>query len=96
MTMAVERSGPAIRDALRATSPDECAVFESEFRAALDQARSELDLAPVQQVLDRWWGIAAIRANPLEAHEQAQVAHARSGDLSGLWEQDESGSWTQL
>ncbi len=71
-------------------------MFESELRAALERAKAELDLAPAQQVLDRWWGIAAIRANPLEAHEQAQVARARSGDLSGLWEQDESGGWIQL
>ena len=92
---AIERSGPAIRDALRAASPEECVAFESEFRAALDRASAELDLTPVQQVLDRWWGIAAIRVNPLETHEQAQLARARSGDLSGLWEQDESGAWTQ-
>lgn len=92
---AIERSGPAVRAVLRAVSPEECVTFEAELRTALDRARSELDLGPAEQVLDRWWRIAAIRANPLGAEEQAQLDRARSGDLSGLWERDDSGTWTQ-
>jgi len=45
-------------------------------------------------VLDRWWGIAAIRANPLS--EQEQLARARAGSFTGLWERDEAGNWTQM
>lgn len=95
-TTKIERSGPAIRAALAKVSPDECARFESELTRALDQARAELDLAPAEAVLDHWWGIAAIRANPLSAHEQAQLARARDGAFDGLWTRDEAGNWTQL
>jgi hypothetical protein len=52
--------------------------------------------APAQQVLDRWWGIAVIRANPLSDHEQAQLARAREGVFDGLWERDDHGDWHQL
>ncbi|MFC5063486.1 DUF6247 family protein [Actinomycetospora atypica] len=84
----VRRTGPAIRAALLAVSPEECATFEAELGAALDRAA-------VQEVLDRWWGTAAIRVNPLDPEEQAQLTRARSGDLFGLWEQDEPGAWSQ-
>ena len=92
----IERSGPAIRAALAQASPDECAQFETEFAAALDQASAQMDLAPADEVLDRWWGIAAIRVNPLTEAERDQVAPARAGDITGLWERDEAGNWVQL
>lgn len=92
----IERSGPAIRAALAEVSPDECAQFEAELASALEQASAELDLAPADEVLDRWWGIAAIRTNPLSEAEREQVARARAGDFTGLWEHDGAGNWVQL
>lgn len=92
----IERSGPAIRATLAEVSPSECARFEHELAAALERATAELDLAPADEVLDRWWGIAAIRANPLDADERARLARARAGDFTGLWERDEVGNWVQL
>jgi hypothetical protein len=50
----------------------------------------------VDAVLDRWWGIAAIRANPLSEHEQAQVDRANTGDFTGLLARDEQGNWVRL
>lgn len=94
--MKIERSGPAIRAALAEVSPGECAQFEAELATALEQASAALDLAPADEVLDRWWGIAAIRANPLTEAERAQLARARGGDFTGLWERDETGNWIQL
>ena len=41
-------------------------------------------------------GIAAIRANPLSADEQAQVARAKAGDFTGLLARDEQGNWVRL
>lgn len=70
-------------------SPDKCARFEAEFAEALSRAGVEFDLAPAEAVLDRWWGIAVIRANPLSEAERAQVARARDGVFDGLWERDE-------
>ncbi len=99
MTMAtttIKRSGPAIRAVLAEVSPDECAQFEAEFAQALARAGAEFDLAPAEAVLDRWWGIAVIRVNPLSEQEQAQLARAREGVLDGLWERDEAGNWVQL
>src|SRR5438309_11426070 len=55
-------------------SPEECAQFEAEFAEGLARASAEFDLAPAEAVLDRWWGIAAIRVNPLSEQEAAQVA----------------------
>ena len=95
-TTRIERSGPAVRAALAQLSPGECAQFEAEFAQATARAGAEYDLAPAQQVLDRWWGIAVIRANPLSDHEQAQLARAREGVFDGLWERDDHGDWHQL
>lgn len=83
VTTKIERSGPAVRAALARLSPDECAVFEEQFRLALLEAEQRLDLRPAEAVLDRWWGIAAIRANPLSPAEHQLVARARAGDDTG-------------
>lgn len=95
-TTRIERSGPAVRAALVAVSPQECAQFEAEFAQALARAGAEFDLAPAERVLDRWWGIAVIRANPLSEEEQGQVARARVGDFTGLLARDERGNWVRL
>jgi ApbE superfamily uncharacterized protein (UPF0280 family) len=95
-TTKIEYSGPTIRAILTATSPAECAQFEAEFAESLARAGAEFDLAPAEAVLGRWWGIAAIRANPLSEEEQAQLARAQAGDFTGLWERDEAGNWAQL
>jgi hypothetical protein len=92
----IERSGPAIRAALAEASPSEYAQFAAELAAALARASAELDLAPADEVLDRWWGVAAIRANPLTEAEREQLARARAGGFTGLWERDEAGNWVQL
>lgn len=63
---------------------------------ALGRAGAGFDLAPVEQVLDRWWGIAVIRANPLSEAEHAQVARAKAGDFTGLIARDERGNGVRL
>lgn len=70
--------------------------FEAELGEALTRAGAELDLAPAEAVLGRWWGIVVIRANPLSEAARAQVARARDGGSDGLWERDEAGNWVQL
>ncbi|ABD13220.1 hypothetical protein ThrDRAFT_00489 [Frankia casuarinae] len=57
----VERTGPAVRAALR---PDHRAEFEAEFHAAAVEADDALDLAPLHRVIDRWWPQAVLCANP--------------------------------
>jgi hypothetical protein len=79
----IERNGPAIREALATASPEECHQFEVEFQHALVVAGETFDLGPVEAMLDRWWGIAAIRTNPLTEQEHSLVARARAGDDSG-------------
>ncbi|GAA4934970.1 hypothetical protein EV188_11225 [Actinomycetospora succinea] len=96
LTITVERSGPAIRAALAKHRPEEGAAFEAEFREALDRARDTFDLAPVEAVLDRWWGIAAIRANPLTDAEKEQVAGVGRGDVDGLLARDDQGNWIRM
>lgn len=52
-------------------------------------------LAPAAEALDRWWGIAAIRANPLTEAERAQLAPGPATSL-GCGMRDEAGNWIQL
>lgn len=92
----IERSGPAIKAALAELSAEEYTQFGVEFHQALGYAAQTFDLAAVDAVLDRWWGIAAIRANPLSEHEQAQVDRAHTGDFTGLLARDEQGNWVRL
>jgi hypothetical protein len=95
-TTKIERSGPAIRAALAEFAPAECASFEAELQQAIGRAAATFDLAPADAVLDRWWGIAVIRANPLSEQEQAQVVRAKAGDFTGLLARDERGNWVRL
>lgn len=92
----IERTGPAIHLALAETAPAERDRFEAEFRAALTRAQTDFDLAPIEALLDRWWGIATIRANPLTETERDQVARARAGDESGWVAHHEDGTRTLL
>jgi len=98
MTVAtkIERSGPAIRASLAELAPDECAEFEVEFREALARAESDFDLRPVEALLNRWWGRATIRANPLTDAERDLVARARAGDDTGWIVHHEDGTRTRL
>lgn len=95
-TTRVERSGPSIRAALAETSPEECELFETEFAEALAVAGLTFDLVPLEVLLDRWWGIAVMRTNPLSPAEQDQLARARAGDFTGLRERDADGRWHTL
>jgi hypothetical protein len=94
--VAVERSGPAIRAALAAHAPEDCACFEAELRTALAHASDDLDLSGVETVLARWHALATMAANPLTAAERTQVEQAKAGDFTGLCTRDERGNWIQL
>ncbi len=95
-SVAIERSGPAIRAALAEHAPGDERQFESELRDALARAANDLDLASPQAVLVRWHALATMTANPLTADECAQVERAKAGDFTGLSARDEHGNWTTL
>jgi hypothetical protein len=82
--VAVERSGPAIRDALAAAAPDELPEFEAQFRIALAEADEDFDLSRVDRVLNRWWGVAHLRLNPPTEEERAVIEQVGRGDFVGL------------
>ncbi|MDQ2790993.1 MAG: DUF6247 family protein [Actinomycetota bacterium] len=93
----VERSGPAIREALRAHAPaEECAQFEAELRSALVRAAENLDLSGPQAVLRHWHALATMAANPPTDDEREQIKRARAGDFTGLSTRDENGNWVRL
>ncbi len=94
-TTAIARSGPAIRAALMQWSPGECAQFEAEFREAAQVAGERFDLAPLDALLERWWRIANVRAQPLTDEEHALLARFRAGDERGLYVREADG-WRQL
>ncbi len=91
----IERSGLAIRAALAELAPAECEEFEAEFRQALAHVDADFDLGHVDAVLDRWWGIAAMCANPLTEQERKLVVQARAGVDTG-WYVRENDGWVQL
>ncbi len=91
----IEHSEPAIRATLTELAPAECKEFEAELRQALAHAAADFDLGHVDAVLDRWWGIAAMCANPLTEQEREPVVQARAGVDTG-WYVRENGSWIQL
>ncbi len=82
--VSVERSGPAIRDALAAAAPDELPEFEAQFRIALAETDDDFDLSRVERVLNRWWGVAHLRLNPPTEDERAVIDQVGRGDFAGL------------
>jgi len=62
---------------------------------SLQKSRTLFELAPLDAVLDRWWGIAAIRTNPLNEPEHELVAHAQAGGYSGWVARNEDGRGAQ-
>ncbi len=91
----IERSGPAIRAVLAELSPAECEEFEAEFRQALAHAEADFDLGHADAVLDRWWGVAVMCANPLTEQECELVVQARAG-VDTSWYVRENDGWAQL
>ena len=90
------RSGPEIHAALAEHAPAELAAFEREFHAALSDAATSFDTCPLEQLLTRWWRIAAARSIQLTEAEQNQIRRAQAGDYSGLYEQASDGTFRQL
>ncbi|MEP9395148.1 DUF6247 family protein [Gordonia sp. VNK1] len=90
----VDKTGPAIRAALKAASPDELPDFEAEFHAALAEAGGDFDTSRIERVLTHWWGIAHLRLNPIPADQRDAAEKAGAGDLAGTFTL-ENGHWTQ-
>lgn len=81
----VERTGPAIRAALREASPDEVPDFEAEFHTALAEADDDFDVSRIDHLIGRWWRIANLRLNPIPEEERAQAERAAAGHLEGTF-----------
>jgi hypothetical protein len=78
----IEKNGPAIRDALDPADRD---AFVAELRTALAEADDTLNLGPVADVVDRWWGRALLTANPeIEAGAAADRRRIEAGDPTVL------------
>ena len=96
-TATIARTGPAIRAALAEHgAPGEADQFVGELQDALSRAGESLDRGVAQVVLDRWHALAIMALYSLSGVEQAQLARARAGDLTGLRARDEQGNWTTL
>jgi len=85
MTVAVkvQRTGPAVLEALLASSPAEADTFESEYRAALAAAAETLDVSPAERILTHWWGIAHLRLQPLSEDERDLLRRFHAGEDVG-------------
>jgi hypothetical protein len=51
LDVCLDRSAPAILQALRDVAPGEAALFEGDFREALRQASATFDLSPVDRIV---------------------------------------------
>lgn len=89
-------SGAAVRDWLQQHSPTEAVVFEQEFNDALKVAASSFDLSTANQVVRRWWLLAASRSQPATPAELEVVDRARRGDLSGLSLLEPDGTFSRV
>lgn len=71
------RTPAEVRAALGAADRVE---FERRHRAALDRAGTDYDLTPVHEVLDEWWQVAVLGADPA-AHRRMldRAADLRAG-----------------
>lgn len=94
VTTPVERTVPAIRAALERLGTGDIESFDADFRRALQLAGEVLDLAPVEELLNRWWARAVAGSNPLSDLEREQLQRARRGDLTGLLVRTAGGAWT--
>ena len=90
------RSGSEIRAALAEHAPAELAAFEQDFYSALSDAAASFDTRPLEQLLTRWWRVAAARSIQLTEAEQNQIRRAHTGDYSGLYEQASDGTFRRL
>jgi hypothetical protein len=77
-------------------APDEVSRLEREFHHALSEAAHSFDIAPLDDLLERWRRVAAVRANPLTPHKEEQLRRARAGGDTGLWEQAEGGIFHRI
>ncbi|WP_327046480.1 DUF6247 family protein [Microbispora sp. NBC_01189] len=82
-TLTHDRSPRAIRAAL---PPSDHALFDQQFRQALDQAKITYDIGPITSFQERWWATAVLKADPEEyaatirAAEQA-MAYLECGEV---------------
>ncbi|CAM4034544.1 DUF6247 domain-containing protein [Tsukamurella strandjordii] len=70
----IERTGPAIREALGEAAPAELPKFEAEFRATLAETDGDFDTARIEEVITRWWPVAVQAADPIPP-EELEFAH---------------------
>jgi hypothetical protein len=83
LTTKIARSGQDISAALHELSPEEAAQFDHEYREALVRAANTFDLTEAETVLNRWWGIATLRANPLTDDEHDLIRRFHAGEDVG-------------
>ena len=71
------RSPAGVRSALVG---DDRSVFEDDYRAALARASEDFDLTPIHEVVERWWRVAALSADPAANKRMLNaVADLRAG-----------------
>jgi hypothetical protein len=90
------RSGPEIRAALAHHAPADVHTFEREFQHALSEAATSYDTRNLDDVIDRWWGIAVIRSITVTEAEQEQLDRASAGDFTGMLEKTADGSFRRI
>ena len=63
-------------DVRRALAGADRTGFERDYQAALARAGNDYDLTPIQDVLERWWRIAVLAADPAANRRMLDTAAA--------------------
>lgn len=85
VTTRIDRTGPAIREALARLDSRACTRFETEFRTAIAETRVDFDITRITDVVNRWWAYTIAEINPDPAADAAW-ARIKAGDESDIVE----------
>lgn len=85
MSEATPDAADHLRAALAHTSPNQLAAFDTEWRAAVEAARSQVDAAPMRRCLRQWALAVAIEGVPARAARLREL-EAHAGQVEDLAE----------
>jgi Family of unknown function (DUF6247) len=86
VTTWIDRTGPAVREALFLLDSQAGIRFEAEFHAAIAEAQVDFDVTRITDVVDRWWAYAIAEANP-DPEADATWMRIKAGGESDIVEQ---------
>jgi peptidase E len=85
-TTGIDRTGPAVREALATFDAQACTRFEAEFHTAIAETQVDFDTTRITDVVNRWWAYTIAEVNP-DPEADAAWARIKADDESDIVEQ---------